>query len=368
MVHLAAVEHKGRARMTPLGQALIARIQATGPMPLADYMTECLLHPLHGYYATQDPFGAGGDFVTSPEISQMFGEMLGLCLAQHWLDAGSPATFTLAEFGPGRGTLMADVLRATRSVPGFQAAASITLLEASQKLRTVQKTCLAGHRVTWIDHADQLPEAPLYLLANEFFDALPIRQFTRSGDGWRETMVQTNGQDFCFGLSDAREVSSLTQRLADTEHGSIVELCDAALPIISTIGTRLARFGGLALVVDYGGWVSLGDTFQAMRGHSYVSPLAEPGLADITAHVDFAALSAAAVAAGAKTSYATQGEVLSALGIVTRAERLAKGLEPKALQNHLSGLKRLTASGEMGELFKMLAVYPQSGPNPAGFS
>ena len=354
--------------MTPLGQALHARIQATGPMRLSDYMTECLLHPLHGYYATQDPFGARGDFVTAPEISQMFGEMLGLCLAQHWLDSGSPASFTLAEFGPGRGTLMADLMRATRSVPGFHAAASITLLEASQKLRAVQEACLAGHRVTWIDHADQLPEAPLYLLANEFFDALPIRQFTRSGDGWREAVVQTNGQDLCFGLSEVTGVSGLTSRLADTENGNIVELCEAATPIISAIGTRIARFGGLALVIDYGGWVSLGDTFQAMRGHSYVSPLTEPGLADMTAHVDFAALSAAAVAAGAKTSYATQGEVLSALGIVTRAERLAKGLEPEALQNHLSGLKRLTASGEMGELFKMLAVYPEIGPTPAGFS
>ncbi|MFZ1480323.1 MAG: SAM-dependent methyltransferase, partial [Paracoccaceae bacterium] len=163
--------------MTPLTRLLARRIRAGGPITLADYMTECLLHPEHGYYTTRPPFGAAGDFITAPEISQMFGELLGLALAQYWLDLGAPAPFTLAELGPGRGTLMADVLRATRAVPGFHAAAGLVLVEASPRLRRVQGDALAGFHPKWAGSAADLPQAPLFLLANEFFDALPIRQF-----------------------------------------------------------------------------------------------------------------------------------------------------------------------------------------------
>lgn len=165
--------------MTALADLLVRRIAQTGPISLADYMADCLMHPDHGYYATRDPFGAAGDFITAPEISQMFGELLGLCLAQSWLDQGAPAAFTLAELGPGRGTLMADVLRATARLPGFHAAARLHLVETSPHLRARQRQTLGSHPVTWLDRAEDLPEAPLFLLANEFFDALPIRQFTR---------------------------------------------------------------------------------------------------------------------------------------------------------------------------------------------
>ena len=175
--------------MTVLADLLIRQIAATGPITLADYMSQCLLHPAHGYYTTRPPFGAEGDFTTAPEISQMFGELLGLALAQSWLDQGAPAPFTLAELGPGRGTLMADVLRATRSVPGFHDAAQITLVEASPGLRAAQTQRLHPCPLHHLDVADGLPDQPLFLLANEFFDALPIRQVTRHPEGWAETVV-----------------------------------------------------------------------------------------------------------------------------------------------------------------------------------
>ncbi|TMV42427.1 class I SAM-dependent methyltransferase, partial [Thioclava sp. BHET1] len=173
------------------------------PISVADYMAECLLHPRHGYYSTRDPFGAAGDFITAPEISQMFGEMVGLCLAAGWIAQGRPARITLAELGPGRGTLMADILRATRGVPGFHAAADVHLVEASATLRARQLETLAGTQVQWADHADDLPRgAPLFLVANEFFDALPIRQFQRSGPGWRERLVGLQEGALCFGLGE----------------------------------------------------------------------------------------------------------------------------------------------------------------------
>ena len=172
-----------------LTDRLLTRIRNDGPLSVADFMTDCLLHPQFGYYTTRDPLGAAGDFVTAPEISQMFGELIGLALAQSWLDQGRPARFVLAELGPGRGTLMADLLRAVRGVPGFLEAADIWLVEASPVLQAQQAQALAGHAPNWVPQVQDLPDAPLWLIANEFFDALPIRQFLRDGDGWREKRV-----------------------------------------------------------------------------------------------------------------------------------------------------------------------------------
>ncbi len=346
-------------------------------MRLADYMAECLLHPEHGYYTTQVPFGAAGDFTTAPEISQMFGELLGLCLAQHWLDSGAPARFTLAELGPGRGTLMADVLRATARVPGFHAAAEVTLIEASPALRATQRAALGTHPVTWRDHAGDLPQQPLFLLANEFFDALPIRQFTRDAAGWRETMVTENagGANSADGtqgagrlqlaLSAPAPLALLEHRLADTAPGDVVEYCPAAGPIMAEISSRITRHGGAALIVDYGGWQSRGDTFQALRNHAFTDPLAEPGQADLTAHVDFAAL---AQAATCPVAYRTQGEVLTALGIAARSSALAARLTGPALDTHLAATRRLTDPAEMGTLFKALALHAPGTLPPPGFA
>ena len=267
----------------------------------------------------------------------------------------------LAEPGPGRGTLMADVLRATRAVPGFHAAAQIWLVEASPVLRDRQRQALAGHAVQWADRVEDLPDGPLFLLANEFFDALPIRQFTRGPTGWDETVV---------GLSPAGALQLGRVPVADpgltVAPGTVVEICPAALPIAAHLGTRIATQSGLALILDYGGWGSRGDTFQALYHHTFADPLAAPGEADLTAHVDFRALAAAARPAA--HAFTTQGTLLNALGLQTRAERLAARLSGPALQAHLAAARRLTHPDEMGTLFKALALYPPGAPTPPGLA
>lgn len=349
--------------MTALADLLMRRIAASGPMTVADYMAECLLHPAHGYYSTRDPFGRAGDFITAPEISQMFGELLGLALAQSWLDQGSPAPFTLAELGPGRGTLMADVLRATRAVPGFHAAARVVLVEASRALRAVQAATLGA--ASWIDTADQLPQAPLFLLANEFFDALPIRQYLRTPEGWRERMVGLAGGTLTFGLSPP--IPCPDPRFATDPTGTLVETCPQAAPVMQALADRISRHGGAALIIDYGGWRSRGDTLQALRAHAPDDPLAHPGEADLTAHVDFEALALAAPAI-AHSALTGQGTLLQRLGIDQRAERLAAGLAGAALDSHLAAHRRLTHPAEMGSLFKALAFHPPNTPPPPGFA
>ena len=351
--------------MTVLRDILAARITATGPITLADYMAECLLHPSHGYYSTRDPFGTAGDFTTSPEISQMFGELLGLFLAQVWLDQGHPAPFVLAELGPGRGTLMADLLRATRAVAGFHDALRLCLVEASPVLRARQAQALPGQQAAWFDAVQDLPAGPLYLIANEFFDALPIRQFQRSGTGWRERMVGLIGDNLGFGLGPEVRVVALDARLTDVPEGGMVELCPAAVPILHGVSRRIATFGGAALIVDYGGWGARADTFQALKSNAYADPFAEPGQADLTAHVDFSALAGASDLAH---DYTTQGAFLARLGIAARAARLAQGASGAALQSHLAAMRRLTDDAEMGTLFKVLVLYPAAGPRPAGFA
>ncbi|MCB1335357.1 MAG: SAM-dependent methyltransferase [Roseivivax sp.] len=350
--------------MTPLADLLARRIAATGPIRLSDYMAECLLHPDHGYYATRDPLGRGGDFTTAPEISQMFGELLGLALAQTWLDHGAPAPFALAEPGPGRGTLMADIWRATRGVPGFHAAAHIHLIEASPVLRAAQARALPSAPVTWHDTLDTLPDAPLFLVANEFFDALPIRQFTRAGAGWRETVVGLKDGRLTPGQTDAVPLAELAHRLADTRDGEIVETCPAARPAMQAIEARIAARGGAAIIVDYGGWHSLGDTFQAIVNHRFADPFAHPGQADLTAHVDFEALLTALPCRHTRLS--TQGVFLERLGITQRAQALARQMTGERLQMHVAAHRRLTHPAEMGTVFKTCALYPDGAPTPPG--
>ncbi len=350
--------------MTALAELLKARIAATGPMTVAEYMAECLLHPLHGYYSTRDPFGMAGDFTTAPEISQMFGEVLGLCLAQAWLDQGSPERFALAEPGPGRGTLMADVLRATRAVPGFHAAAEVVLVEASASLRAVQARTV-GHAVRWADTVDSLPDQPLFLVANEFFDALPIRQFQRGADGWRERVVGLQADRLVFGLSDPVPPLVVGEAFQADPPGTVVEVCPQVAPIMATIGQRLSRHGGAAIIVDYGGWRSKGDTLQALRRHAPEDPLAYPGEADLTAHVDFEALVRHAQVR--HTGLTDQGVLLKRLGIDQRAARLAAAMAGAALESHLTAHRRLTGPSEMGSLFKAIALHAPNSPPPPGF-
>lgn len=355
--------------MTPLGARLARRIAATGPISLADYMAECLLDPDHGYYATRNPLGAAGDFTTAPEISQLFGEVLGLALAQAWLDQGRPSPVVLAELGPGRGTLMADIWRSFDVVPGLREAAAIHLVEASPTLRRVQAARLESARPVWHDHVEALPQAPLLLVANEFFDALPIRQFQRDGALWRERQVGLSDVGaLALGLAAPAARPDLDAQHADAPDGAVVELCPAAGPIIAAVAERIGRHGGAALILDYGGEGGRGDSFQAVRDHRFADPFAEPGAADLTAHVDFAALADAAQAAGVVTvrGPVPQGVLLERLGITARAQALAERREGAARAELVAAHRRLTHPAEMGSLFQGLGIVPRGAPPLAG--
>ncbi|MEM7722103.1 MAG: SAM-dependent methyltransferase [Pseudomonadota bacterium] len=352
--------------MSALEHILKRMIRAEGPMSLATYMATCLTHPDHGYYTTRDPLGVTGDFTTAPEISQMFGELIGLSLAQHWLDHGAPDPFILAELGPGRGNLMADALRATRAVPGFLAAAQIHLVEVSPSLRATQAETLIGHSPIWHDTLATLPEAPLYLIANEYFDALPVRQFCRDAHGWRETTVGLDGETLTLGAAPPAPLAALDHRLEDTRPGDTVELNAPAAAEVHSIAQRIVAHGGAALVIDYGDWRALGDTVQALRNHEAVDILNAPGTSDLTAHVDFEPLARAATDAGARHSRLTpQGVFLERLGITQRAQALARTLSGPALDSHIAAHRRLTHPAEMGTLFKCLSIHhPDAAPPP----
>jgi SAM-dependent MidA family methyltransferase len=343
---------------------ILARIAVGGPISVADYMADCLLHPTLGYYTTKDPLGASGDFTTAPEISQMFGELIGLSLAQSWLDQGAPSPFTLAELGPGRGTLMADILRATKGVNGFHAAATVHLVEASPVLRQSQASLLEAHNPTWHDTVSTLPDAPLFLVANEFFDALPVRQFVRDGTGWRERQVGEQDGALMFGLGPKSPQPALKHRMNDTTDGDLIEDCPSFAPILADISTRIETQGGSALIIDYGDWRSLGDTLQALQDHATVDPLAAPGQADLTTHVDFEAICSAISCAHSRVT--PQGVFLERLGITQRAQTLAKSLSDSALEQHIAAHQRLTHPTEMGNLFKVVGLYPTGQTPPPG--
>ncbi|MFQ6553965.1 class I SAM-dependent methyltransferase [Aestuariibius insulae] len=336
-------------------------------MTIADYMALCLGHPDHGYYMAHDPFGAAGDFTTAPEISQMFGELLGLALAQAWLDqGGGPAA--LVELGPGRGTLMADALRATAAVPGFHEALSVHLVEMSPHLRTVQRKTLAGWDIVFHDDVTTLPELPLLVVANEFFDALPIRQFLRQHDGWSERLLMLKDNALSFAFTEPRPVPDLDWRLADMEVGQIVEMSATGPAIMGAIAEKIAAFGGAALMFDYGDAPSRGDTLQALYKQQPNDPLAHPGKADLTAHVDFGPLAEVAEEAGLRVQGpVAQGVFLERLGITDRAQMLARNLDDAALKSHIAAHRRLTHPGEMGHLFKGLGLTPPGAPPLPGF-
>ncbi|MGO8868247.1 MAG: class I SAM-dependent methyltransferase [Alphaproteobacteria bacterium] len=348
-------------------------IALKGPLSLSEFMTTALWHPQDGYYAQSEVLGAKGDYVTSPEISQMFGELLGLWSAAAWVAMGRPAPLRLIELGPGRGLLMADALRAARNQPAFLAAAHIHLVEASPRLAAVQRARLEGARASW--HADlaAVPEGPTILLANEFLDALPILQLERTRAGWRERLVDYDSAAgrFRFTLSShptaAEAMLSPAARAAPV--GSIAELSPAAISLVSTIAQRLVEHGGFALFIDYGRETAgLGSTLQALSRHSRHDALTAPGTADLTAHVDFAALERAAREAGAACHGSiAQGEFLIALGIRERAGRLAAAASREQVEGIHGALRRLIEPGEMGTLFKALVLAHPALPVPPGF-
>ncbi|MEQ8355137.1 MAG: SAM-dependent methyltransferase [Kiloniellaceae bacterium] len=361
--------------MQRLRDHLVQRLKREGALTVADFMGEALTHPVSGYYMSGDPFGApsaaGGDFVTAPEVSQMFGELIGVWCADTWARLGRPAPCQLVELGPGRGTLMADALRATRQIPGFHDALDIQLVEISPALRERQREALGAHRVTWRDNVGQIPEAPLLLIANEFFDALPVRQFEQTGDGWAERLVVLSpAGELAFALAAPSPANRLLVPgpLREAPEGSLAEICPAALNTCAFLGHRMAREPGAALIIDYGpARPSPGPTLQALRQHRRQEVLEEPGNADLTAHVDFASLAQAAVTAGcAAWGPVEQGAFLGALGIELRAAQLAEAA-PGAAAAIAKARQRLTQPTQMGSLFKALALTPREAAAPAGF-
>lgn len=325
--------------MPSLADQLRERIRAEGPIPVAAYMAACNDH----YYATRDPLGVAGDFTTAPEISQLFGELVGACLADCWRRAGAPADALYAELGPGRGTLAADALRVLRQA-GF--GGKVHLVETSPSLRQKQAQAVAGARFD--DRIEDLPPVPLLLAANEFLDALPIRQWI----GGHERHIHLAGDDFAFAAD-----------------GDVQEDSPAREAAAAAIAGHLASHGGVALIMDYGHVRSApGDTLQAVKSHRFADPLADPGEQDLTAHVDFEAVARAAAASGAIVSGpVTQGEWLNRLGIGQRAQSLIAS-NPHRRHDVEQAVNRLCGKDAMGELFKVMAIRHRDWPEPAGFA
>lgn len=355
----SAEQRSGNAAEPMLADRLARAITLAGPIPLSQFMGAANTH----YYATRDPLGARGDFTTAPEISQMFGELIGLWLADLWDRAGRPAA-RYVELGPGRGTLAADALRAMAKAglePG------VDLVETSPTLRAAQ-----AERVPHAEwHLDLigLPEnAPLLVVANEFFDALPIRQLVATGDGWRERLVACQDTLFLPIAGDRSFDMIIPRHLLHAEPGSILETSPASVAVLRGLAQRLLAQGGAALIIDYGyEGPAIGDTFQAVRGHQYANPFDQPGEADLTAHVDFATLKEAAEAEGLVVhGPATQGAFLRAIGIEARTQALAKAA-PERAEALAADRDRLVGDAAMGELFKVIALTAPGWPVPAGF-
>ena len=348
---------------SPLTTEIKRQIKAMGPMPVWRYMELCLTHPDYGYYVSRDPLGREGDFTTSPEISQMFGELIGLWAASVWKAMGDPAELRLIELGPGRGTMMADALRALRVLPPLYQSLSVHLVEINPVLREKQRTTLAGIReVNWHDSLEDVPPGPAVILANEYFDVLPIHQAVKRDEGWHERVVELSASgELMFGVAEApipRFEVLLPPLVRTAPVGALFEWRPDTT--MMKLATRLRDQGGAALIIDYGHVRSdVGDTFQAIARHSYADPLSNCGRADLTAHVDFAALGRAAEDVGARAhGPVTQGEFLKRLGIESRAVTLMAKAAPQVSENVAAALQRLTGQGRgsMGSMFKVLGI------------
>ena len=340
----------------PIVAARLARLIATaGPIPVSTWMAEANAH----YYASRDPFGEAGDFTTAPEISQMFGELVGLWLADLWIRAGRPESAAFVELGPGRGTLAADALRAMR---GAGLDPPVHFVETSPLLRSAQAERVP--EAAWHNDVTTLPEGvPLLLVANEFFDALPIRQLVATRRGWHERLVA-----HADGAFVPVPGPIIPAPLAPAETGTIVETSPVSVSIVRELAQRLSAQGGAALIADYGHVRSgVGETLQAVSSHGYADPWEEPGTRDLTAHVDFEALGKAAEGEGVRVSGPRpQGEWLQAMGIDARAAALSKAAPDRAPEI-VAARDRLVAPGQMGALFKMLALTGPAWPGPEGF-
>ena len=360
--------------MTPLDRLVRRLVAQAGPLPVSRFMALALQHPEHGYYRRSAAIGRRGDFITAPEISQVFGELVGLWLAGVWERAGRPDPCVLCEAGPGRGVLMADALRAIRRVvPAFAEALRLYLIESNETLRAAQAGALADAAPVWIDGPGDLPEGPLFLIANEFLDALPVRQFVMTADGWRERAVAL-GDDgrLVFAAGDDPAGVPMAAGLSlpeNTEEGDIREIQPAALAFVGELAQRLVASGGAALLIDYGGNIRAGQsTLRGIRGHALVDPLGEVGETDLSVDVDFAQLRAAAEAAGAAVfGPVGQGALLRSLGVEARRAALKASTSAGEAADMGSAIDRLVDPGAMGTRFKALAIIPPACAPLPGF-
>ena len=358
--------------MNALGRELAQLIRAQGPITVSQYMAEALSHPIYGYYMTRDPIGADSDFITAPEISQTFGELIGLWASTVWQTLGAPKPINLVELGPGRGTLMADALRAISLIPEFRDSINLQLVEISPTLRAIQSKTLSGESPKWQNSFSDVPDGPLIVVANELFDALPIRQFQRSTEGWHERLIGLNpkGDQFCYVLSPPIPPEGLVpDKLLQSPLNSTIEICLPGKILAEGIATRIQRWSGAALFIDCGAAYSEPrDTLQAVQKHQRHPLLETPGEADIAAHVDFEALALSITNAGADVhGPVEQGVFLNRLGIRERLRVLEKTHDRSQRNNIREGVERLTDSGQMGSLFKVLCVVPRNAPTPTGF-
>jgi SAM-dependent MidA family methyltransferase len=358
---------------TPLAGEIARLIAHDGPMSLARYMELCLGHPLHGFYMRGDPFGAAGHFVTAPEVSQMFGELIGLWCGTVWASMGAPDPVALIEAGPGRGTLMADLLRAAGKMPGFPDALHVHLVETSPVLRRRQRETLAAHagRIAWHDRMDEVPPGPAIVVANEFLDALPVRQFMRTERGWCERVVGLGPDgDLALGLAaDPVPATTVPVALRHGPVGSLAETSSAVRDVVFRLAARLVAHGGAALLVDYGySRPAHGDTLQAVREHRFAGLLDAPGDCDLTAHVSFAAVADAARAAGAAVhGPISQARFLDGLGLGLRARALGAA-RPDQAGTIDEAVRRLTDPAQMGELFQAMVIASPDLPVPPPFA
>ena len=360
---------------SPLQFEIRKLIKSAGPMPVWRYMELCLMHPRHGYYLSRDPLGREGDFTTAPEVSQMFGELLGLWAASVWKAIGSPPLLRLIELGPGRGTMMADALRAMRVLPPLYQALSIHLVEINPVLREKQKAALSGSRdIAWHDTIDDVPDGPAIIFANEYFDVLPIHQVVKRETGWHERTVEIDSTgELAFGAAPEPTPHFdvlLPSLVRAAPSGAVFEWRPDAE--IMKIASRVRDQDGAALITDYGHLRSdAGDTLQAIARHSFADPLKNPGQADVTAHVDFQALVRAAEDLGARVhGPVPQGDFLRRLGIETRAMTLMAKASPEVSEDISGALKRLVTGGRggMGSMFKVLAISEPNLISLAGFA
>lgn len=350
------------------------RLRSEGALSVAAFMAEALFHPMAGFYATKDPLGAANDFITAPEISQMFGELLGLWAAECWMQMGAPSRFELIELGPGTGRMMSDMLRAGRAAPGFLDAVHVTLIEASPALKMVQGQTLANAKVPihWAKDFEAAPSGPAIVIGNEFLDCLPIRQAVRHQGQWRERVVTLHPEDedrFGFGLGPVlseADIGYIAPALRKAEEGALVELRPGDQQQMEHLAGRFNHDPGYALFVDYGSSKpETGDTLQAIRAHQKVDPLENPGTADLTAWVDFDRLLRLGLDAGLDAyGPMTQGDFLTELGIEQRAAVLAKSVDAAGQARLKRQMHRLLSPEDMGTLFK-LAAFSAHGLPPA---